>query len=140
MFFERFNSVRTFFDAQIDMAKEAGYVETIMGRRRYIPEIKASNWKMRQFGERVAQNTPIQGTAADLMKKAMMDVHKGLEISGSRAKILLQVHDELLLEVPEDEVSEVCDLVVDRMEGAMTLNVPLVAEWGSGKTWYHCKG
>ena len=140
MFFERFNSVRTFFDAQIDMAKEVGYVETIMGRRRYIPEIKAGNWKTRQFGERVAQNTPIQGTAADLMKKAMIDVHEGLEISGSRGKILLQVHDELLLEVPEDEVSEVCDLVVDRMEGAMTLNVPLVAEWGAGETWYHCKG
>ena len=140
MFFERFNSVQTFFDAQIDMAKEVGYVETILGRRRYIPEIKANNWSMRQFGERIAQNTPIQGTAADLMKKAMIDVHKGLEIGGSKGTILLQVHDELLLEVPEDELGEVRDLVVERMEGAMTLNVPLVAEWGAGKTWYHCKG
>ena len=95
---------------------------------------------MRQFGERIAQNTPIQGTAADLMKKAMIDVHKGLEIGGSKGTILLQVHDELLLEVPEDELGEVRDLVVERMEGAMTLNVPLVAEWGAGKTWYHCKG
>ena len=140
MYFERFNSVRDFFNAQIDMAKEVGYVQTLMGRRRYVPELKASSWSVRQFGERVAQNTPIQGTAADLMKKAMIDVHKALEKIESGAKMLLQVHDELLLEVPQDEVDEVRHLVVDRMEGAVELRVPLVAEWGVGRTWYECKG
>ena len=95
---------------------------------------------MRQFGERVAQNTPIQGTAADLMKKAMIDVQDGLDVTGTEARILLQVHDELLLEVPDAEVEAVRDLVVNRMETAVELNVPLVADWGAGKTWYDCKG
>ena len=94
---------------------------------------------MRQFGERVAQNTPIQGTAADLMKKAMIDVQAALEEAETPATILLQVHDELLLEVPEAEVDAVRDLVVTRMEGAMELNVPLVADSGAGATWYECK-
>ena len=140
MYFERFSSVRKFFDAQIDMAREVGYVETLMGRRRYVPEIQASNWNVRQFGERVAQNTPIQGTAADLMKKAMLDVHEALGAADSEARMLLQVHDELLLEVPQDEIQETRDLVVNQMEGAVKLNVPLVAESGVGSTWYECKG
>ena len=140
MYFERFNSVRKFFDVQIDMAREVGYVETLMGRRRYVPELQASNWSVRQFGERVAQNTPIQGTAADLMKKAMLDVHEALGSANSEARMLLQVHDELLLEVPQDEIEEIRDLVVNQMEGAVELNVPLVAESGVGSTWYECKG
>jgi DNA polymerase-1 len=140
MYFERFNSVRKFFDVQIDMAREVGYVETLMGRRRYVPELQASNWSVRKFGERVAQNTPIQGTAADLMKKAMLDVHEALGSANSEARMLLQVHDELLLEVPQDEIEEIRDLVVNQMEGAVELNVPLVAESGVGSTWYECKG
>jgi len=139
-YFERFQGVRDFLDAQVEMAKEQGYVETLMGRRRYVPELKSSNWNMRQFGERVAQNTPIQGTAADLMKKAMIDVQAALDESRTGAMLLLQVHDELLLEVPEAEVDEVRDLVVRRMEGAVELNVPLVADWGVGPNWYECKG
>jgi len=139
-YFERFSGVRTFLDEQVDMAREMGYVETLLGRRRYVPELKARNWNVRQFGERVAQNTPIQGTAADLIKRAMIDVHAALEATGSGARLLLQVHDELLLEVPEGEVDDVRDVVVKRMEGAMTLNVPLVADWGVGANWYECKG
>jgi len=139
MYFERFSSVREFFDSQIDMARDLGYVETLMGRRRYVPEIQASNWSVRQFGERVAQNTPIQGTAADMMKRAMLHVHEALGAADSEARILLQVHDELLLEVPQDEIEEVRDLVVNQMEGALELNVPLVAESGVGSTWYECK-
>ncbi|GIT50044.1 MAG: hypothetical protein Ct9H300mP15_02570 [Gemmatimonadota bacterium] len=139
MYFERFSSVRKFFDSQIDMARDMGYVETLMGRRRYVPEIQATNWSVRQFGERVAQNTPIQGTAADMMKRAMLDVHAALGAADSEARILLQVHDELLLEVPQDEIEEVRDLVVNQMEGALELNVPLVAESGVGSTWYECK-
>ena len=139
-YFERFSGVRDFLDAQVEMAKDTGYVETLMGRRRYVPELRSGNWNMRQFGERVAQNTPIQGTAADMMKKAMIDVQAALDVSDTGAVMLLQVHDELLLEVPEREVDVVRDLVVARMEGAVELNVPVVAEWGVGKSWYDCKG
>ena len=124
----------------MEKAREQGYVETLLGRRRFVPELHSRNWNIRQFGERVAQNTPIQGTAADLMKKAMIEVQEALDQAESRARILLQVHDELLLEVPHEEVDAVRSLVVFRMEGAMQLAVPLVAEWGVGPDWYQCKG
>ncbi|MDZ7778624.1 MAG: DNA polymerase I [Gemmatimonadota bacterium] len=139
-YFERFEGVRTFLDAQVESAKEHGYVETLLGRRRYVPELESGNWNLRQFGERVAQNTPIQGTAADLMKKAMIEVQAALDEADTSAAILLQVHDELLLEVPEAEVEAARKLVVSRMEAALELNVPLVAEWGVGPNWYECKG
>ena len=139
-YFERFSGVRDFLDAQVEMAREQGYVETLMGRRRYVPELRAENWNVRQFGERVAQNTPIQGTAADLMKKAMIDVQAALDGADTGAEMLLQVHDELLFEVPEVEVDAVRDLVIARMEDAVELNVPLVADWGIGANWYECKG
>ena len=138
-YFERFSGVRGFLDKQVEMAKRLGYVETLMGRRRYVPELRAGNWNVRQFGERVAQNTPIQGSAADMMKKAMIEVQAALDATDTDAKILLQVHDELLLELPEHEVDDVCTLVVDRMESAVELSVPIVAEWGVGKSWYDCK-
>ena len=140
MYFERFQGVRDFLDAQVESAKELGYVETLLGRRRYVPELKSGNWNMRQFGERVAQNTPIQGTAADLMKKAMIEVQAALDEAETSATILLQVHDELLLEVPEGEIDEARDIVVSRMEGALELKVPLVADWGVGPNWYDVKG
>ncbi len=139
-YFERFSGVRDFLDSQVEMAKESGFVETLMGRRRNVPELKSGNWNVRQFGQRIAQNTPIQGTAADMMKKAMIDVQAGLDELGSPARLLLQVHDELLLEVPEVDVDAVRDLVVDRMEQAVDLRVPVVAEWGVGGNWYECKG
>ncbi|MEX2465611.1 MAG: DNA polymerase, partial [Gemmatimonadota bacterium] len=139
-YFERFQGVRDFLDAQVESAKELGYVETLLGRRRYVPELASGNWNMRQFGERVAQNTPIQGTAADLMKKAMIEVQAALDEAETSAVILLQVHDELLLEVPEAEIDEARDIVVSRMEGALELKVPLVADWGVGPNWYDVKG
>lgn len=139
-YFDRFAGVRRYLDDQVTMAKELGYVETLMGRRRYVPELRSSNWNVRSFGERVAQNTPIQGTAADMMKKAMIDVHDALVSAESGAVLLLQVHDELLLEVPEEEVDAVRALVVERMEGAVELDVPVVAEWGVGASWYDAKG
>jgi DNA polymerase-1 len=138
-YFERFQGVRDFLDAQVEMAKETGYVETLLGRRRYVPELQSGNWNVRQFGERVAQNTPIQGTAADMIKQAMIDVQAALDESGARARLLLQVHDELLLEVPAGEVDPVRALVVERMEGAVELRVPVVAEWGLGESWYDAK-
>ncbi len=139
-YFERFAGVRAYLDEQVDKARDLGYVETLLGRRRYVPELKARNWNVRQFGERVAQNTPIQGTAADLIKRAMIHVQAALDERRSEARLLLQVHDELLVEVPEADLDEVRTIVVGKMEGAMTLNVPLVADSGVGASWYDCKG
>jgi DNA polymerase I len=138
-YFERFSGVRRYLDEQVEKARSQGYVETLLGRRRYVPELKSRNWNIRQFGERIAQNTPIQGTAADLIKKAMLDVDRALREGASGARMLLQVHDELLLEVPEGRIDEVRDLVVDRMQSALELEVPLVAEWGVGRNWYDAK-
>ena len=139
-YFERFSGVRTYLDEQVAMAHERGFVETLMGRRRYVPELKAKNWNVRQFGERVAQNTPIQGTAADMIKKAMIDVAHALDEADSGARMVLQVHDELLLEVPVGEEDALAELVISRMEGAMELSVPLVAEGSVGESWYDTKG
>jgi DNA polymerase-1 len=138
-YFLRFAGVRAFLDRQIDLAREEGYVETLSGRRRYIPEIHAKNWNVRQFGERVAQNTPIQGTAADLIKVAMVRIQGLLEDRFPTSKLLLQVHDELLLEVPEGEVEQVGRMVTEEMEGAMQLSVPLAVESGVGRSWFACK-
>ncbi len=138
-YFERFAGVRAYLDEQVEKARTLGYVETLLGRRRYVPELEARNWSVRQFGERVAQNTPIQGTAADLIKRAMIDVQAALDEGPSSARLLLQVHDELLVEVPEDDIDEIRQVVVGRMEGAMRLNVPLVADFGVGSSWYDCK-
>ena len=139
-YFERFSGVRRYLDEMVAGAHERGYVETLLGRRRYIPELQSKNWNIKQFGERVAQNTPIQGTAADLIKKAMIDVDAALEASDWGARLLLTVHDELLFEVPEARVPEVRDAVVRLMEGAMELSVPIAVDVGVGKSWYEAKG
>ncbi len=138
-YFRRFSGVRAFLDEQVALAGDRGYVETLSGRRRYIPEMGSSNWNVRQFGERIAQNTPIQGTAADLIKMAMIRIHRVLEERFPRSRLLLQVHDELLLEAPQDEVEAVGGMVKAEMEGALALNVPLAVETGIGGSWYACK-
>ena len=138
-YFERFAGVRRFLDEQVAQARESGYVETLLGRRRYIPELRARAWNVRQFGERVAQNTPIQGTAADLIKVAMIRVREVVG-DGPGARMLLQVHDELVFEVEEGRVADLTDTVVDVMESALELNVPLRVDVGAGRTWYDCKG
>ncbi|MXX57220.1 MAG: DNA polymerase I [Gemmatimonadetes bacterium] len=137
-YFERFAGVRHFLDEQVAQARDTGYVETLLGRRRYIPELRARAWNVRQFGERVAQNTPIQGTAADLIKVAMIRVGEALG-GDSGARMLLQVHDELVFEVEDGRLEEVTATVVDMMESALTLDVPLRVDAGSGRTWYDCK-
>jgi DNA polymerase-1 len=139
-YFERFSGVRRFLDEQVESARDRGYVETLLGRRRYVPELQSSNWNIRQFGERVAQNTPIQGTAADLLKKAMIEVDRALEDSNWGARLLVTVHDELLFEVPEDRLDDVRPMVVDLMEGAVELSVPIAVDWGVGRSWYEAKG
>jgi len=138
-YFERFPGVRQYLDAQIEMARSRGYVETISGRRRYIPEIHSRNYSIRQFGERAATNAPVQGSAADIIKLAMIGIHHRLAASGSGARMLLQVHDELLFEVPAPELDATRLLVTDVMEHAFPLNVPLEVTVGTGNSWYECK-
>ena len=138
-YFERFAGVRRFLDEQVAQAKRLGYVETLMGRRRFVPELRARAWNVRQFGERVAQNTPIQGTAADLIKVAMIRLG-GVLGDASGVRMLLQVHDELVFDVEEGRVEEVTGTVVEVMESAVELNVPLRVDTGAGRTWYDCKG
>ncbi len=134
-YFARYAGVRTFLDATVAEARDRGYVTTVLGRRRYLPELGARDPGVRQFAERAATNTPIQGSAADLIKLAMLDVRRRLRAAGSRAHMLLQVHDELLLEAPEDEVDAVRDLVRQAMEGVWRLRVPLRVDVREGANW-----
>jgi len=138
-YFERFPRVRAYLDAQIEHARTHGFVETLSGRRRYIPELRSDNFNVRQFGERAATNAPVQGTAADIIKIAMIDLNRALHEVGSGARMLLQVHDELVFEVPDDELDAVRALVRERMENAFELDVPLVVETGVGRSWYECR-
>ena len=120
-------------------AKDRGYVTTLFGRRRYIPELKSSNYNIRQGAERIALNTPIQGTAADLIKLAMVRVDRALEEAGLQAKLILQVHDELIVECPPEEAEQVRAIVTGQMESVAQLSVPLVAEAKVGRSWYEAK-
>ncbi|MEX2571298.1 MAG: DNA polymerase I [Gemmatimonadota bacterium] len=138
-YFERFPRVRSYLDQQVELARERGYVETLTGRRRYIPEIRSKNFNIRSFGERAATNAPIQGTAADLIKIAMIRIQAALDEAGAAAKMLLQVHDELLFETPRDQSDATLDLVREKMEGAADLRVPLRVESGIGDNWLECK-
>jgi DNA polymerase-1 len=139
-YFERFSGVRSFLDSTVAQAKQRGYVETIFRRRRYIPELQDRNFNVRAFGERTAQNSPIQGSAADLIKVAMIHIHHALALAGLAATMLLQVHDELVFEVPPEEVEELRTLVNHEMTTAVSLDVPLVVDIGVGSNWLECKG
>ncbi len=138
-YFERFQAVKRFQEEAVEHAREKGYVTTLLGRRRYLPEIHSKNWNIRSFAERVAINSPIQGTAADLIKVAMIRIHGRLADDGIPARMLLTVHDELVFEVREDATAELGSLVRREMEGAIELEVPVVVEIGVGKTWYDAK-
>ena len=138
-YFRRFSGVRAFLDRQVALAREQGYVETLLGRRRYIPEVRERNFNMRAFGERQAQNAPLQGSAADLIKLAMVRLHRALREGGFASRLLLQVHDELVLEGPPGEVERVSSLVRLHMEGAAQLKVPLVVDVGVGDNWLDAK-
>src|SRR5699024_794704 len=134
-FFERFAGVRQFMDDTRALAREKGYVETLYGRRLYLPEINARNGMRRAAAERTAINAPLQGTAADLIKKAMIDVAAWLAHSGEPARMIMQVHDELIFEVPEDEAERLAASLRERMCAVAQLDVPLQAEAGIGKNW-----
>ena len=134
-YFASFPSIRGFIDTTVAQARERGYVETLFGRRRYIADITSGNATVRALAERNAVNAPIQGSAADIIKLAMIAVDRRLREGGFRARMVLQIHDELLLEVPQEEVSPVRDLLVREMENVITLSVPLTVECNDGNTW-----
>ena len=138
-YFETYPGIKQFLDEQVEHAKENGYVVTLFGRRRPVPELKSSNFMQRSFGERVAMNAPIQGTAADIIKIAMIGVNRELHVRGLKSRLLLQVHDELLIETHLEEVAEVTEILKTQMEQATELKVPLIAEVHSGKSWYEAK-
>ena len=134
-YFASFPSIRGFIDATVAQARERGYVETLFGRRRYIADISAGNAALRALAERNAVNAPIQGTAADIIKLAMIAVDRRLREGAFRSRMVLQIHDELLLEVPQEEIAPVRELLVREMENVITLSVPLTVECHDGKTW-----
>ena len=143
-YFAGFPAVRTFIDKTLEDGRVSGVVKTLYGRRRPVPELTSKNGQVRSAAERIAVNMPIQGTAADILKRAMIDVHAALESRPARAahvraRMILTVHDELLFEVPREEASEVAALVKQHMEGAAQLAVPLTVEVGIGENWKEAK-
>ncbi|HEX2780493.1 MAG TPA: DNA polymerase I, partial [Gemmatimonadaceae bacterium] len=138
-YFERFEGIRKYLDSMVDLARAQGYVQTIFGRRRYIPELRDRNFNIRAFGERTATNSPIQGSAADLIKIAMIRIHRALREQGLQSAMILQVHDELVFEAPPEELAALETLVREEMEHAAELSVPLVVDIGTGVNWVETK-
>lgn len=138
-YFDRYPGIKSYMDTVVREAKDKGYVETLFKRRRSLPDINSRNFNVRSFAERTAINSPIQGSAADILKVAMINLDKALVAGGFKARMLLQVHDEIVMEVPKDELSAVKRLVKETMETALTLSVPLLADENDGQTWYEAK-
>ena len=134
-YFQQYAGVQQYFDEAVQSARETGKATTLLGRTRGLPHINSKSFNLRQQSERLAINTPIQGTAADILKVAMLNLDRRLTADGLNARMLLTVHDELVLEVPENELSIVPDIVRSEMEGAVKLDVPLVVEVGVGENW-----
>lgn len=139
-YLSHYSGVDAYMKNVVEKAKIDGYVETMFGRRRYLPELTSNKHMLRAFGERVARNMPIQGTAADIIKIAMVKVNERIEKEGLKARLILQVHDELIVEAPQDESLKVAMLLQEEMENAVRLEVPLIADAAVGKTWYDAKG
>ena len=134
-YFQKYHGVRDYIDQSLELARQRGYVTTLMNRRRYLPDIGSNNRSVRQFAERIAINAPIQGTAADLVKAAMIHIQRRIEKEPWKTKLILQIHDELVFEVPEDEIEAVKQLVKEEMEGVAKLSIPLKVDVGIGKNW-----
>ena len=134
-YFARYRGVRRFLDVTIEEARERGWVTTLLGRRRILPDLQSRNRVLRGAAERMAVNTVIQGTAADLIKKAMVDVDAALDAGGFDARMILQVHDELVFEAPASQLESLEAMVRERMEGVLPLRVPLVVDVGVGRNW-----
>lgn len=138
-YFDKHTAVKSFMDGQVELCKENGFVTTMLGRKRYINEITASNFMTRQMGERLAMNSPIQGSAADIIKIAMIKVYNALKESGLKSKLILQVHDELIIDTYKDEQMEVERLLVENMEAAVEMKTKLIADLNNGSNWYELK-
>ena len=138
-YLENYAGVRAYMKNIVEQAREQGYVTTLYGRRRYLPELKSSNYNLRSFGERVALNTPIQGTAADIIKLAMIRVDAALKQAGLQAKLILQVHDELIVECPREETAQAAEILEREMQQVVQLKVPLLVEAKQGASWYDAK-
>ena len=138
-YFATYPGIKAFLDKLVSDAKELGYVETLYGRKRPVPELKSSNFMQRSFGERIAMNSPIQGTAADIMKLAMIRVYEGLKKEGLKSRLILQVHDELVIETLESEVEAVKEILYHSMKDAAKLKVELEVDMHTGMTWYDAK-
>ena len=136
-YFTRYPGVKSYLEKVVAEAKEKGYAESLFGRRRVIAELKSGDFRQRSFGERAAMNMPLQSTAADIIKVAMLKVYNALK--GMKSKLVLQVHDELIIDAPDDEAEQVASLLKREMENAVSLRVPLVAEVRTGKSWLDCK-
>lgn len=138
-YFAKYSGVRAYMEDIVAQAKKDGFVTTLLGRRRYLPELKSSNFNTRAFGERAARNTPMQGTAADIIKRAMVGTYRRFKEEGLRAQLILQVHDELIAECPEREAAQVVRILTEEMENAVKLSVPLTAKAHVGKSWFDAK-
>ena len=138
-YFEKYPNIKSYIESTISYAMEHGYVETLYHRKREIPEILASNYNLREFGKRIAMNTPIQGTAADIIKIAMIRVHRKLKTLKLRSKLILTVHDELLIETHREEIEMVRQLLKEEMEHAADLSVPLHVDVHQGQNWLEVK-
>ncbi|HJV17467.1 MAG TPA: DNA polymerase, partial [Bacillales bacterium] len=138
-YLDSYPSVKDYMEDIVHLAKKQGFVSTLMQRRRYIPEITSRNFNIRSFAERTAMNTPIQGSAADIIKKAMIDMADALKNLGLKSRLLLQVHDELIFEAPPEELETLKKLVPDIMENALELKVPLKVDYAYGPTWFDAK-
>lgn len=138
-YFATYPKVKQYMESNVAFAKRNGYVLTLFNRRRYIPEINSSNYQVRTFGERAAMNMPLQGTAADLIKVAMINVYNRLNKEKMKAKLILQIHDELILDCPKEETEKAKKIIIEEMEGAAKLRVPLIADAGVGENWLKCK-
>ena len=138
-YFKTYPGIKSFLDKMVSDAKEKGYCETLFGRRRPVPELKSTNFNQRSFGERVAMNSPIQGTAADIIKYAMINVYDALKMKGLKSKLILQIHDELLFEVGEGETDEVREILSQEMQNVCDLAVKLEIDLHTGTDWYEAK-
>ncbi len=138
-YFAKYPNIKKYMDRTVEQAAKEGYVSTIFGRRRPVPEINSGNFNRRAFGERVAMNMPIQGSAADIIKIAMINFNKRLTEKNMKSRLILQVHDELLIEAAENEVDEVKEMLKLEMENAAKLNVPMDVDVHSGMSWFEAK-
>jgi len=138
-YLSEYGKVKQYMHDIIQQGKEMGFVTTLFGRRRYLPELKSSNFNVRSFGERIAINTPIQGSAADIIKIAMVNVYRELKKRNLKSRLILQVHDELIIETCNEERAEVASILKDGMENAASLAVPLLVDVKSGHNWFELK-